>query len=600
MTDSPFRRRLGALVSSAAGRTKSAVSSRLAATAPPESPPSVRKRIVTALDEQGFEAAEGVIRSHEAGLWDYLARVSEPIDRARALEYAERAISLDPQPSSVRRYLRLSTALGVIRPPQRILDLALGFDEDAEAPGSFHRQLEWLRVWRGFLEDGYPLPAKRAEPAFRPLPNTVLSCLHNSLPHDSSGYATRSHGILQSLRAAGMNVRAYTRFGYPWDSARRKKIVPMPDFADQDEVDGITYHRLRTLDTGWGQVSLDRYLEAYTDELERVIQRERPGIIHAASNFMVGLPSVAAARRLGLPVIYEVRGMWEVTRASRETGWKNTEHYDAYVRLETEAANGADAVITLTEALKAELVERGVPAAKITVVPNSVDPGLFTATPRDRDLERALGFAGKRVVGYIGSFTGYEGLDDLLHAASVVLDRGVDLRVLLVGDGAEMPRLRELVAELELGEQVVLTGRVPFADVQRYYSLIDIAAFPRKPLPVTEMVSPMKPFEAMATEKAILVSSVGALAEIVEDGKTGMIFQKGDIDSLADVLERMVRDPDLCRRLGENARAWVEANRSWERAAATIVALYRAVGLVETPSEQAAAGSAAAVLDAAG
>jgi PEP-CTERM/exosortase A-associated glycosyltransferase len=582
MTELRFRRRLSGLVSSATNRAKQAVPSRQAAEPPPTARPSIRNRIVAALDGQGFEAAEQVIREQEAELWAYLARVGEPVDRARALGYAQRAIELDPRPQYFSRYLRLANALGVIRLPQRILEVAEDFGANDEVPATVQYQLSWFRVWRGLLEDGFPLPARRSEPAFRPLPNTVLYCLHNSLPHDSAGYATRSHGILQGLRNAGMNMLPYTRFGYPWDAARRKKLDPIPAYADRDEADGITYHRLRTLDTGWGQVPLDCYMQSAAEAVEQAIRVERPSIVHAASNYITGLPSVVAALRLGLPVVYEVRGLWEITRASREPAWKTSDQYEAYVRLETEAANGADAVITLTEALKAELVGRGVPAERITVVPNSVDPDLFTAEPRDRDLEHELGFAGRRVVGYVGSFTGYEGLDDLLHATTVVIDRGVDLRLLLVGDGAELPRLRELVAELELGDHVVMPGRVPFADVHRYYSLIDVAVFPRKPLPVTEMVSPMKPFEAMATKKAILVSSVGALAEIVQDGETGLVFQKGDIDSLADALERMVRDPDLCRRLGENAREWVVANRSWQRAAATVVDVYRSVGLVET------------------
>ncbi|MEA2524593.1 MAG: hypothetical protein QOF73_1820 [Thermomicrobiales bacterium] len=579
MTDSLLRGRFSDIVSSAATRAKQVVAARTKAappTPPTTSPSGIRRRIEIAVRDEGFEAAERVIQTYEAELWAGLAKVAEPLDPPRALTYAHRAVALDPRLTYVRRLLRLSNRLGELRPPERVLETALAREE--EAPEFFHQRLRWLRVWRGFLEHGFPIPDKRSRREIDPLPDTVIYCMHNSLPHDSSGYATRSHGLLTSLQAAGMNVRAYTRFGYPWDSSRRQKIEPLTDFPDEDVVDGITYHRLRTLEAGWGQVSVDRYMEAYADELERVARIERPAVIHAASNFMVGIPAVVAARRLGLPVIYEVRGMWEVTRESREPAWKDSEQYEAYVRLETQAATGADAVITLTEALKAELIRRGVPAERITVVPNSVDPDQFAALPRDCQLEQELGLVGKRTVGYVGSFTQYEGLDDLLHAAGIAIDRGLDdLRLLLVGDGLELPRLRDLVTDLELQDHVIMPGRVPFADVQRYYSLIDVAAFPRKPLPVTEMVSPMKPFEAMAMEKAILVSSVGALAEIVRDGETGVVFEKGDVDSLVAAIERMVADPGLCARLGKNAREWVVANRSWERAARTTTDLYRKV-----------------------
>jgi glycosyltransferase involved in cell wall biosynthesis len=237
----------------------------------------------------------------------------------------------------------------------------------------------------------------------------------------------------------------------------------------------------------------------------------------------------------------------------------------------------ADRVIAITDALKDELVRRGVAAAKITVVPNSVDTDRFGPAPRDRELESRLDLQGKRVVGYVGSFLAYEGLDDLLHVTNLLIQGGTDFRLLLVGDGAEYPRLKQLVSDLRLDEVVILTGRVPFDEVPRYYSLIDIAPFPRKPLPVTEMVSPLKPFEAMAMEKAVLVSSVAALKEIVIDGETGLVFEKGNWSSMAEQLELLVRDPERCTRLGRNARQWVMRHRSWDRAAADVADVYRAL-----------------------
>ena len=257
--------------------------------------------------------------------------------------------------------------------------------------------------------------------------------------------------------------------------------------------------------------------------------------------------------------------------------WMGSEEYEVEANLERQAAAEADAVITLTAAMKRELVSRGVPAEKIVVVPNSVDPHLFKPLSRDPELEQLLGLDNQPVVGYVGTFAPYEGLDDLLHAACIVIDRGVNLRLLLVGDGREMKRIRALVADLELEKEVILTGRVPFEEVQRYYSLIDVAAFPRKPQPVTEIVSPLKPFEAMAMEKAVLVSSVAALAEIVRAGETGIVFEKGNIDDLADQLELLMNDAELRRRMGRNAREWVITNRTWERAGAQVVELYRSL-----------------------
>jgi glycosyltransferase involved in cell wall biosynthesis len=383
--------------------------------------------------------------------------------------------------------------------------------------------------------------------------------------------------VLQSVARAGTAITAYTRFGYPRDLPKKLWKFGNLDIPGEDVIDGIVYRRMATPNEGRTHIPVDRYMQRYAEELEQIVLRERPEIIHAASAFLVGIPAVTVARRLGIPSVYEVRGLWEVTHVSRDPNWEETGQHAAYVRLETEAAMAADAVLTLTGALKQELIRRGVPEAKITVVPNSVDTERFVPVERDEELARRLGVDGTPIVGYIGSFVDYEGLDELLDAAAIVLDRGTDFRLLLVGDGVEFPRLRALVRDLDLDDQVIMPGRVPFEDVHRYYSLVDVVAFPRKPWPVTEMVSPMKPFEAMAMEKALLVSSVDALTEIVADGETGIVFEKGNIDSLADALERLVQNAALRERLGKNARAWVVNNRRWDQAGATIQHVYRTV-----------------------
>jgi len=594
MNDETLRRRLSEIVSSLVGQPKpsnvkrripSNTPSRTTTTKTVNSQTIVNERIELALTKDGLDAAESVLRQHNAKLWARLARLAVPIDRGRSVEYAWRAFELDPRVDYLHTFAQHAEAMGVLIDVDPKLEHGLAILP--EPPTVLERQLTRLRVWRRYLEHGADIPAKRPTPAYDPIPNKVLYSLHNSLPHDSSGYATRSHGFLRGLVDAGMNMTVYTRRGYPWDSLRRKKINPLPEINELDIVDGIGYHRLRTTEEGWGQIPFDSYLSAYAAELEHAVRNERPSIIHAASNFMVGVPNVIVGRKLGIPVIYEVRGMWEVTRASREPLWKDSDHYRAYVKMETEAARGADVVITLTNALKAELVQRGVDGDKIHVVPNSVDPDQFTAIPRDDALASELGLQDKRVVGYVGTLVQYEGLDDLLNAAAVAIDHGVDFRLLIVGDGQETAKLRELVTDLELDDYVIMPGRVPFEDVQRYYSLIDVAVFPRKPLLVTEMVSPMKPFEAMAMEKAIIVSSVGALAEIVDEGETGLIFEKGNIDNLVEVITRAVNDPALCARLGTNARAWVVANRTWDGAARRTVEIYRQLqeSIASNPSQ---------------
>lgn len=541
--------------------------------------PAPHERLIRTLEwrarTEGFEAAEQLIATSQAKAWVALSKVAQRKDSALAVGYARRAFGLDSQPSIARRLQQLLFAQGDIVEAERLFRFSL------EANGGALNQYEIDRLgrlqgWKNLYLHGFPLPERRLSPAIETHPHKVVNYLAHSLPHSGAGYDTRSHSLLRALQATDYSVVAATQVGFPWDSVRPANQDANISFPLQDVIDGVRYQRLRPVGGGRSQTPPDRYIRTSADEFEALVREERPAVIHAASNFEVGLAAIAAAHRLGLPVIYEVRGLWEVTRASRDPGVEGSELFETQVRLETAAATSADRVIAITHALKDELVRRGVPAERVIVVPNGVDPDLFVAAPRDRELEEQLGLAGKRVVGYVGSFTHYEGLDDLLYATSVLIDQGIDnIHLLLVGSGSAFTRLSTLVAELELSEHVTLTGRVPFDDVHRYYSLIDIAPFPRKSLPVTEMVSPLKPFEAMAMEKAVLVSSVAVLTEIIDDGQTGLIFEKGNIDSLAGALGRLVSDPALCVQLGRNAREWVVVNRTWAQAGAAVANIYR-------------------------
>jgi glycosyltransferase involved in cell wall biosynthesis len=224
-----------------------------------------------------------------------------------------------------------------------------------------------------------------------------------------------------------------------------------------------------------------------------------------------------------------------------------------------------------------ELVKRGVPAQKITLLPNSCDPSRFTPRSRDIQLAQKLGIPDDvPVIGYIGSFVQYEGLENLAQACSYLIQRGIDFRLLLVGNenasgserGPVTQEIQLIANESGLADKLIMPGRVPHELVEAYYSLIDIAPFPRKPQPVTEMVSPMKPLEALAMEKAVLVSSVRALTEMIIDHKTGLVFKKGDIEDLADKLQLLISDPILRLRLGKAGRKWVETERTWNKTAA--------------------------------
>jgi len=279
----------------------------------------------------------------------------------------------------------------------------------------------------------------------------------------------------------------------------------------------------------------------------------------------------------GIPSIYEVRGLWEVTRLSRQPEWEGSDFYRMQVKMETEACMEATAVVTITTALKEEMVRRGVPEDKITVIHNGADPDRFIPAERDNQLEAELGVKGKTVIGYIGSIVDYEGLEYLIEAASLLKQKRSDFKVLIVGDGAVWQDLQVLAKDLSVEDVVLFTGRVPHHEVERYYSLIDIAPYPRKGLPVCEMVSPMKPFEAMCMEKAIISSDVHALTEIVNDGVTGLLHEKDNVQELAAKLEILLDSPELRRQLGTQARAWVKRERDWRVLSKKFLDLYAAV-----------------------
>ncbi len=423
---------------------------------------------------------------------------------------------------------------------------------------------------------GLTVPAE-----YSPNRNRVFYLLNNSLPYATGGYAIRTHGLLKSLTADGWDMYGMTRLGFPFDvNIQRGLNVPEVTagqaIPDTESIDGVRYCRI--LD---GQMNLltlptDDYLHRYQENLLSLCAKHRPALIHGASNFRNGIAATETARILGLPSIYEVRGLWEMTRASVEPGFVNTKRYRDAVRREMDACSKATAVIAITHGVRELLVERGVPGRKIVVVPNGVDTDTFVPIPRDSDLEARLGYAGRTVIGYVGAFAVYEGLDYLLRAVAMLLRHGRnDFRVLLVGDGPKYDELQALCDELHLRDVVTIVGRVPHHEVERYYSLIDVVPLPRIGAQVCEITSPLKPFEAMAMGKVVVASDVAALAEIVHDGETGLLHRKDDVEHLAHVMLTVLDTPELTQRLGEAARKWVVANRDWRMLAGVVGDLYR-------------------------
>jgi len=437
----------------------------------------------------------------------------------------------------------------------------------------FEKLLRNIQSSLELLEEGFSYPAV-CEKSFIPLPARSFYFLHNSLPINSGGYATRSHGILTHLNKQGFTASGITRLGFPHDRGREyaDKV-----YAEKDSVNDVDYYRLISQDVGLGRLPMKDYLAENIEAHRPVIEAEHPVILHGASNFVNGLTVNALARMYGLISIYETRGLWEITRMSREPEYEGTDAYNLYVRMETQASLEADHCFTITEALKKEMVKRGIPADKITVVPNGVDTKRFQPLPCDQAFKQELGFdQSDIIIGYIGSVVDYEGLDYLIKAMKKLEQRGFEnAKLLIVGDGAVLDDLKDLVRRLKLDNCVKFTGRVPHEVVESYYSLIDITPFPRKGLPVCEMVSPLKPFEAMAMRKTILISDVAAMQEFVEHLVTGIIVEKDNIDSLTDGLATLLESPELRDKLSKNALYFVRRERDWNVIVKDIAGIYR-------------------------
>ena len=403
----------------------------------------------------------------------------------------------------------------------------------------------------------------------------VVYILHNSLPYSSGGYAIRTQGLAKGLKQNAWDVNCITRPGFPHDLADFK-WNQLPQLADC--IDGVFYRRI--LEPHWNNVGSNyAYIEQAALALEKEFKELNADAVIAASNFIVGLMSLLAAKKLRLPFIYEVRGLWEVTRMSREPRYANSKHYHTMETWETLVAQHADMVFTLTGPMRDELVRRGVDREKISLLPNACDTERFRPIEYNAKLAAELGLPpGIPVIGYIGTFVQYEGLDLLVEACAQLKRQGAVFRLLLVGNentsgagvGGITKRIMRIARHQGLGDWLILTGRVPHNMVEQYYSIIDICPFPRLPLPVTEMVSPMKPLEAMAMAKAVVASNVGGMKEMLLPEVNGLVFDKGSKDSLASVLLQLLNNEELRTQLSEQARVWVQQNRNWHAIAESL------------------------------
>ncbi len=386
----------------------------------------------------------------------------------------------------------------------------------------------------------------------------ILHILDHSLPLQS-GYTFRTRAIMAAQRAAGLDVRGIT-------GLRHTAASPPGGGAACEEVDGLTFHRTPGAATGPAGVREWREIGLLAQAIDALCDTWRPDILHAHSPALDGMAALRIARKRDIPLVYEIRAFWEDAAVGNGTGREGSLKYRMTRALENRVVSGADCVMTICHGLRDDLVARGFNPGRIGIMPNGVDLGLFgTPAPRDPALAAELGLGDGPVIGFIGSFYDYEGIDDLIAAMPALLADHPDARLLLVGGGPMADRLQRQADESPVRHAIRFTGRVPHAEVERYYALMDIMAYPRKASRLTELVTPLKPLEAMAQGKLVAASNVGGHRELMTHGVTGTLFAPDDPQDCAAALSALLAHRADWPAQRERAEAHVRQNHDWAR-----------------------------------
>ncbi|MFM6950525.1 MAG: TIGR04063 family PEP-CTERM/XrtA system glycosyltransferase [Novosphingobium sp.] len=379
----------------------------------------------------------------------------------------------------------------------------------------------------------------------------VLHVLDHSLPLHS-GYSFRTRAILSAQAALGLDVRGIT-------GLRHSASGPQCEV-----IDSLTFHRTPGRAGGPPVWREWREIKRLADAIVALAADWRPDLLHAHSPALCGKAALIAGRRLGLPVVYEVRAFWEDAAVANGTGREGNLKYRLTRGLENHVVKRADQVVTICRGLKDDLVRRGVPPGKITISPNGVDLALFgTAAGPEPELARALCLGPGPVIGFIGSFYDYEGLDDLIAAMPLLQEREPGAQLLLVGSGPQDQALRQLAVASPAGGSIHFAGSVPHSAVDRYYALIDVLAFPRKQSRLTDLVTPLKPLEAMAQGRLVAASDVGGHRELIHDGLTGTLFAPDDPAACAAALADLLAAREIHTARRAAARNQVRTHHDW-------------------------------------
>ena len=482
-------------------------------------------------------------------------------DLDTALQRAEELVAAHPDSIRVLRILRdVQSKQGELSAQARTLHRIQFLDETPETLRServlLGRIIETSAGWLPRI----PGPARPVTPA----DGVVLNLLKESLPYLTNGFTMRSRYNLLAVRDAGMHPEVVTNLGFPrllGDSV----ALPVPAV---EMVDGIPHHRLDLGPTHLAAAHpFDVVLEEQAWLTARIARRVAPSIIHAGSGhrgFETALVGAALRAHIGRPLVYEVRSFFESTWSADARWNERGEQYRRRHDAETAAMRSADHVVTIAEAMRDDIIARGVDADRVTVIPNGVDAAAFTPQAPDAALRRQYGLENRFTFGYVSNLDHpRENQELLVEATAILLKRGRAVTCLIIGDGKRRSEIEGIARKAGVGNRVIFTGRVPHDAVPAHYALLDAFVVPRRDERAARTVTPLKPYEALAMERPLVVADLPALTEIAEPDARGLAFPAGDADALASTLERLIDDPELGRRMGAAGREWVARERSW-------------------------------------
>lgn len=399
-------------------------------------------------------------------------------------------------------------------------------------------------------------------------PDNVMKILHildHSIPLHS-GYTFRTRAILEQQRKLG------------WETFHVTSAKHQGANVAEETVDGLNFYRSERPDGLFSKLPvLNQWaiVESLEKRLDEIIPKIKPDILHAHSPALNGLAGLKMAKKYKIPLVYECRAFWEDAAVDHGTTHQGSLRYRLTKALETHVFRNADAITTICEGLRKDIISRGIAGNKITVIPNAVDIEKFTfGETADSDLLQQLNLAGNTVLGFIGSFYAYEGLLLLLDALPEIIKGQPNVRLLLVGGGPQQRAVEDKIDELDLRDYVILTGRVPHDLVQSYYNLVDIFVYPRLSMRLTDLVTPLKPLEAMAQGRLLVASDVGGHQELIRDKETGYLFKAGDRNSLSSTVLFALNDQSRWDDIRRAGRLYVEEERNWRNSVANYQAIY--------------------------